>query len=66
MPIEWRLSLDLLKSEFATIEESVQSLAEQAANPRDDRAARRAALEVAKKMIVKLNERIASLDLQLN
>jgi hypothetical protein len=66
MPIEWRLSLDLLKSEFATIEESVQSIAEQAANPRDDRAARRAALKVAKKRIVKLNERIASLDLQLN
>jgi len=66
MDAEWRVRLDLLKTEFATIEGSIKSIAEQVANPKIDRAAPRAALNVAKSRLAQLNERIASLATDLS
>jgi hypothetical protein len=66
MPSEWRLRLDLLKSEFAMIESSVKSIAEQAANPKIDRATPRTDLDVAKNRLAQLSEKIASLDADLS
>jgi hypothetical protein len=66
MPSEWLVRLELLKSEFATIEDSGKSIAEQVANPKIDRVAPRAAQDVAKNRLAQLNEKIASLNADLN